>query len=453
MHELDKANIEDVTALTPVQEGLLFDYLKEPGNDVYVEQLHLELKGTIDVYRFRETWDILTQTNEVLRSAFRWENRETPVRMVFKKHHLHFDYYDFSDKEAELRGKILEEISAEDLDMGFDLRDVPFRVVLSMNGANEYLMIISHHNILYDGWSSGIILGEFFKTYDDLSNEKTPPIPGKTKFKTFTRWFDTRDTGAEKEFWKNQFTGFEHQPGLLIKKKGTRKKEIEEEEKEPGKNIKRVGFGLEPVMVKQLEQLVKEHKLTLATVFYAAWGLVLRGCVNSNDIVFGTAVSGRSAGISEINGIGEMVGLFGNTPPLRVTSAPDGNITDLLCGIDDALELREPFEHTSLGNVKEYLGVKSNEKLFDTIVVIEHYPLESRLIKGGHLLTVDSHHIMEKTHYDLTVEVRVFNGIRVDFTYDETLFDESLVSRLKEHFKRVLEGIVNAPDGEIINLI
>jgi iturin family lipopeptide synthetase B len=33
MEELDKRNIEDVLALTPMQEGMLFHYLKDPTSD------------------------------------------------------------------------------------------------------------------------------------------------------------------------------------------------------------------------------------------------------------------------------------------------------------------------------------------------------------------------------------------------------------------------------------
>ena len=49
MDKLDKKNIENIAALTPLQEGMLFHYLKDPKNDIYFEQLSLDISGEIDM--------------------------------------------------------------------------------------------------------------------------------------------------------------------------------------------------------------------------------------------------------------------------------------------------------------------------------------------------------------------------------------------------------------------
>ncbi|MCP4154952.1 MAG: hypothetical protein GY757_44930, partial [bacterium] len=43
MKKKDKKNIANIMALTPVQQGMLFLYLKEPADVLYFEQLTLEL--------------------------------------------------------------------------------------------------------------------------------------------------------------------------------------------------------------------------------------------------------------------------------------------------------------------------------------------------------------------------------------------------------------------------
>jgi len=45
MKKLNKENIEDILVLTPMQEGMLFHYLKDLESDYYFEQLTLEIKG------------------------------------------------------------------------------------------------------------------------------------------------------------------------------------------------------------------------------------------------------------------------------------------------------------------------------------------------------------------------------------------------------------------------
>lgn len=77
---LDRKNIEDILSLTPLQEGMLFHYLKDPRSDLYFEQLYLDITGHIDLPSFREAWKKVVNRNGVLRTLFRWEKLKTPPR-------------------------------------------------------------------------------------------------------------------------------------------------------------------------------------------------------------------------------------------------------------------------------------------------------------------------------------------------------------------------------------
>jgi hypothetical protein len=95
MEKLDKRNIEDVLSLTPMQEGMLFHYLKDPQSDHYYEQLSLEISGEIDAEIFKKAWNFVIESNEMLRTIFRWEKVENMVQIILKEHKLHPGYYDF----------------------------------------------------------------------------------------------------------------------------------------------------------------------------------------------------------------------------------------------------------------------------------------------------------------------------------------------------------------------
>ena len=75
MNKLARKDIEDIFALTAMQEGMLFHYLKEPESDVYFEQLSLSLVGDINTEIFEQAWNFVVQTNEMLRTMFRWTGR------------------------------------------------------------------------------------------------------------------------------------------------------------------------------------------------------------------------------------------------------------------------------------------------------------------------------------------------------------------------------------------
>jgi len=56
-----------------MQEGLLFHYLQAPQEDSYFNQLDLEVSGDINLRYFEEAWNYVIESNEMLRTVFRWE--------------------------------------------------------------------------------------------------------------------------------------------------------------------------------------------------------------------------------------------------------------------------------------------------------------------------------------------------------------------------------------------
>jgi hypothetical protein len=73
LKKLNKGDIRDIIRLTPVQEGMLYHYLKDPRRDYYFEQLSLEISGEIDVQLFERAWNLVIEANEMLRAVFRWD--------------------------------------------------------------------------------------------------------------------------------------------------------------------------------------------------------------------------------------------------------------------------------------------------------------------------------------------------------------------------------------------
>ncbi|HLP59571.1 MAG TPA: amino acid adenylation domain-containing protein, partial [Candidatus Deferrimicrobium sp.] len=185
------------------------------------------------------------------------------------------------------------------------------------------------------------------------------------------------------------------------------------------------------------------NRVTLAPVFYAAWGILLQKYSGSEDVVFGTVVSGRPA---LVKGIEDMVGLFINTIPLRIQSALGVKMIDIVSGVENVLQVREEFESTPLPDIGSYSTVGGSEALFDTIVAIENYPLDSRLLTGDSLFSVNSYSITEMTHYDLTVGIMPFNKIEIKFSYKKQLFEKETIENLARHFKRIIRDIMENPE-------
>ena len=436
MSKLDKRNIEDILPLTPMQEGMLFNYLKTPASEIYFEQLILDISGRIDNIIFEKAWNFVIETNEMLRAVFRWEKVPNPIQLILKKHPFQPVYYDFSSMDGNEKRPHPEEIKIKDRREAFDLREVPFRVILCKEEEKKYRMIVSHHHILLDGWSCGIILKEFFSAYNHLVSNKSLVKPGKTKFKEFINWYQIQDTGRQEKFWKDYLSGFDTPTELSIKRRKIREfKDTQRHQIRWGKHI-----------TGKLKRFVKMRKITLASLLYGAWALLLRQYNSSRDLVFGTTLAGRTAPIPHIE---DMAGLFINTLPLRVRPSIQDTLINLIYHLNQEIQNREEYQYTSLLKIKEYSELDPRTQLFDSIVVIENYPLDYGLTQTHGKLIVQLDSVFETTDYDLTVAVFLSHHIEVAFLYKKELFEAVSIVRLADHFSKIVQEIIENPEKKV----
>ena len=58
---LHRAQVEDVYPLSPMQQGMVFHTLAEPGSGVYVVQISLRLAGRLDEAAFLRAWQLVIE--------------------------------------------------------------------------------------------------------------------------------------------------------------------------------------------------------------------------------------------------------------------------------------------------------------------------------------------------------------------------------------------------------
>ncbi len=446
MKRPDKKNIENIFSLTPMQEGMLFHYLNQPEKEHYFEQLNLEISGEINTRRFEQAWNIVVETNEMLRVVFRWEKLEKPVQIILKEHKCKVTFYDLSKKDNSRKKAELEKIKANDRREGFDLNQVPFRVILCKIEEKKYQVLISNHHILYDGWSTGIILKEFFKAYHQLCKGNPLIKPQeKPSIKEFIKGMQKNDIQRQEEFWKDYLKNYGTGTGIPVNAQKRKTKKIKQSACFP--------FKFPDEISDQINSFVKRHKLTLFSLLCSAWGVLLQKINSTEDIIFDTTVSGRSA---KVKGIADIVGLFINTLPMRVNTAANEKIPGFLSRMYASLQKREEFENTSLVNIKEYLEANTRDTLFDSVLIIENYPLDKQMMQGNEnntgKLSVNWFSIFERTNYDLTVVITAFGDIEIRITYNKALFDKDLVSRICDHFVDIVKIFIGNPSMHTVDI-
>jgi hypothetical protein len=90
--------------------------------------------------------------------------------------------------------------------------------------------------------------------------------------------------------------------------------------------------------------------ITIATLFKAAWSVVLARLTSTKDLVFGQVVSGRNL---PMNGAERVVGACVNIVPTRITILPSWTPLDLLYHVRNQHSRTIPFETIDLEEIVE----------------------------------------------------------------------------------------------------
>lgn len=420
VEKFKKNDIEDIVEINPVQEGMLFYYLEDPTSDCYFEQICLEIEGETDPDKIKWAWEKVVENNRVLRSVFRWDGLEQPIQIILKKVDLNFVEYDFSNikNDNDLQDKC-SSLILNDRKNVFSLEKVPFRVTFCRKSDRKFLLIISNHHIILDGWSTGIILNQFMNFYNYDNYNTGIQIFKISDYAEYMRSFNRVESIG---YWRNYLSNIDSPALLKGSKSGRGKNE--------NYNIK--------IDSKIINDFIKTNKITLAEFFYFAWALLLRTYLNCEDIIFGTTISGRNI---EVPGIDKAVGLFINTLPLRVKISDMASLGKMMSDIRKSLVERQDYEALSQSEINQALKVDSSEPMYDSIVVVENYPFDKN-DNEKNLIHLTDYSIFEKTNYSITVNIsEKKHHIEVNFIYNNEIFSDSYIKNMLRHFENIIMNI------------
>ncbi|MFW5428137.1 non-ribosomal peptide synthetase/type I polyketide synthase [Bacillus pumilus] len=432
--KLDKQNIENMLGITTIQEGLLFHHLMEPNGTAYFEQLLIEIDGPIDRDIFEQSWTNVTKQHEMLRTLFRWQELARPVQIVLKQHQPDIRYRDLTQAKEPLH-VLKEEVTAQNREERFDLQEVPFRLTLCEVNDEVSWVLISFHHILLDGWSLGIVLSDWMSAYERLSNGDKPLLEQRPSYQSFVKWQqkNLQQTEAQAAYWKNVFNGWSYAE-LLPKSSGAY---------ENSEVFHQYEHQVDTSIAESLSKFTNQYDVTLASVMYTLWGVLLSKYANQDDIVFGTTVSGRNADVPHIE---KMTGLFINTLPLRVSFEQERPILEQMQEVSREIAIRNEYEHTPLSDLKKYAGMTAEQSLFDSIVVIENYPLDQMLTKNDQPIRIRGFEMTEQTEFDLTLSVQAFDDqLHFSLVYNPVSFSAEQIEKWCQHFLHLLSDACAHP--------
>ncbi|MFJ1749547.1 amino acid adenylation domain-containing protein [Streptomyces sp. NPDC088116] len=428
-----RSGLEDVLPLTSLQEGMLFHSLFDTqGPDVYTVQLSVGLWGPLDAPRLRTAAQGLLRRHPHLRAGFRITRSGKAVQYIRRETALPWRETDLADLPAAERETALGRLREEERTTRFDLDRPPLiRLVLVREAAERYVLVVTHHHILMDGWSAPVFLRDLMALYEHEADAAA--LPPVTPYRTFLDWLAARDHEAGTRAWRRALDGLER-PTLLAPEGTTG----------TVRPARLVEVLPEPLSA-ALRQQAAAHGVTMNTVVQSAWALLLGRLTGHDDVVFGGVASIRPA---EVPGVQTMVGLFINTVPVRVRLRPGQTLSGLLTQVQEAGARLMDHQHVGLPDIQRDAGLG---ELFDTTVIFENFLVEregmDRPVDGVRLTSAEGH---DATHYTLGL-VAARSGDRLELRLDHRpdVYGAAEARTVLERLRRLLEAVAHTPDRPI----
>ncbi|MFC7446956.1 amino acid adenylation domain-containing protein [Rhodococcus daqingensis] len=419
--------LTDVWPLAPLQHGMYFHSLLSSDVDVYTAQILLELGGDVDADRLRTAGQALIDRHENFRTAFVQEEEGGEVlQVLLHDAQLPWTHTDLSSMDAQAAAVEVERMLEADRTTRFDLGSAPLtRFHLIKTAPAKWLLTVTNHHILMDGWSTPLIIRDLLTLYAAAGSSDV--LPRARSYRDFLSWLAAQDAEATKARWHRVLAGIEEPTLLAARSEAAAEDAVPEE----------VSAALSADLDRRLSELGRTLEVTTNTVLQAAWGVVLGHLTARDDIVFGATVSGRPP---ELAGVESMVGLFINTVPVRIELDSEESVAELLSRVQR--EQSETLGHQHLG-LSEILTAQGRGNLFDTLVVLESYPVdrqgltENSDIAGMRLLDVG---VRDGSHYPLAVVGLLGETLELNLKYMPAVFDRASVEGFLGRLVRVLEA-------------
>ncbi|WP_144610427.1 non-ribosomal peptide synthetase [Bacillus altitudinis] len=437
MSQFKRDQVQDMYYLSPMQEGMLFHTLHHQEKGFYVEQMDMNVKGTLRSDLLEKSMNIIVERYDIFRTVFLHEKVKRPVQVVLKNRPFQLDVVDIQDLSESEQLERIDRLKQKDQLRGFDLsKDLLMRASVFQTGPSSYRWIWSYHHILLDGWCFGLVVQELFAIYHALLHDIPYRLEPVKPYKEYIHWLEKQDKQASLEYWTQSLAGFEGQSTFKEQRKQTNEHELGE-----------IEWAMSKEETAALSELALQQNATLSSALQSAWSILLSRYQRSNDVLFGTVVSGRP---SDLAGVDRMVGLFINVIPRRIQLTDQMTFRSLLSETQQQSLAAEPHQYIPIYDIQAKAG---QQQLIDHIVVFENVPAAKKDEQESLLgFTVEDMNVYEKSNYDLNLLASPGEQLQLKLAFNQRAFDPAFVRKLKDQLTLLIKGAIKHPDQSVHTL-
>ena len=448
---LPEASIQHINRQEPIplsfaQRRMWFLDQLQPGNPFYNMFESFHLKGRLSCAALEQSYNELLKRHAILRTLFTVIHDE-PVQVVQEYTWMPIPQIDLRSYPPQERETVLRDLATREAEESFILDQGPLlRVKLVSLDQEEYVLLLTIHHSIADGWSTTIFLRELATLYCSFIEGKSSPF-AELALQYFDyaywqqEWLHSKQSLTQLDYWKRQLSDA---PAILELPTDYPRPSIQ------GYRGKQILFTLPAPLLQQVKAECKREEVTSFMWLLAVFQIVLYRYTHQEDILLGSPIAGRTYPELE-----ELIGYFANTLVLRTKLQSSQTFREVLRQVKEVT--LDAFAHQEMPFEKlvEELHVQrslSYNPLFQVMFVMQNTPrIELELPDLEVQFSILGEH--KTTRFDLTLALEEDGQeLSGSIEYNTDLFASTTMERFIEHFRILLTQTLAHPEQHIADL-
>ncbi|TGX48195.1 non-ribosomal peptide synthetase, partial [Sphingomonas gei] len=430
------ANIQDIYALSPLQEGILFHHLLARDGDPYLQAgiQSFPDRALLDCYL--EALQQVVDRHDILRTGFVWEGLPAAAQIVWRKAQL-------SVTEVVLdpdQGPAVEQLARrfDPRHHRIDLSEPPLlRFAIAFDGEQQrWLLLQLQHHLIGDHSTLEVLTAEVALLLEGRGDSLAPAHP----YRQLVAQARLGIPAEEHERFFREMLGDVDEPTFpfgLADVQGDGRGVVEARRMLPA----------------SLNQALRAHArrlgVSLASLCHLAWAQVLARTSGREAVVFGTVLFGRMHADEARDG---GMGLFINTLPLRLDIDHSGVEASVLRAHARLADLLR-HEHASLAMAQRCSGVPAQTPLFSALLNYRHNSPPAAPQDDTRAAQIAWISGEERTNYPFGLSVEDFgNALGVTAQVVETIPADRVCAYMQQALESLADALANAPDSPVCAL-
>lgn len=423
--------------LSFAQQKIWFMQQLMPDSSAYNLFSALQMEGELNIAALQQAFNQLRARHAVLRTCFADEDGSPTLMPIAAQPVEHHDLRMLTAAERQSRIEGLVDAAAN---RPFRLaEDALLRVSLLHCEERRYVLLLTLHHIIADGWSVGVMIDELVQYYRQALSERTVALPELAiNYSDYAAWQREQLSGERmqqlEQYWLKQLSG--DLPLLQLPADFP-------EDESVGSQGDSLTLSLDTNTLRRLHQCCQQHNASLFMLLLSAFGLLLNRVTTQQDLVIGAPVAGRTLPETE-----PLLGCFINPLPLRLKVAGEATFSSLLTQVRqvclDAWAHQEmPFERlTELLRPERRLN---QNPIFDVMLNMLNAPQGDKQLDG---ITVRELKLTQpQAKFALTLYAQEREGeLMLEWVWPQARYGRGQIHALAEQFITLLEQIADNVD-------